>query len=115
MERFANYRVIVVSTPSDRQRLRDINFPVGQILVVDVNAENAADYDVDCAEGGVAWEADGLMILALEANGTVGHHGDLDGEDGAPGLGEVGLFELVDVVGEGFGGGVDGVAEGVGG
>ncbi len=77
--------------------------------------ENAADHDVDCAERRVTWEAKGLVILAFKADRTVCDHGNFDWEDCTPHLFKSGLFELVDVVGEGFGGGVDGVAKGVGG
>ena len=106
--------VIVISTPRNRLSLRDINLSIRQIPIVDMNTQHPPDDDVDGPKRRVPGQTDCLVVLAFEADGGVGDHGDLDGEDGAPGFGEGGFFELVDVVGEGFGGGVDGVPEGVG-
>jgi hypothetical protein len=53
------------------------------------------------------------VVLALEADGAVGHHGAVD--EGGRGFGEVGGGEFVERVRAEGGGEVDGFAEGVGG
>ena len=62
LEAITHDRVIVVSAAGDGQGFGDVDLAVGEIVVVDVDAEDAADYDVDCAEGGIAWKADGLVV-----------------------------------------------------
>jgi hypothetical protein len=53
------------------------------------------------------------VVLALEADGAVGHHGAVD--EGGRGFGEIGGGEFVERVRAEGGGEVDGFAEGVGG
>lgn len=103
--------VLEIAQPGDGLGLARVDLAVREHALVNVHADDAADDHVDGAHGRVAGEADGLDVLALEADGAGGDHGDLGLEVLGPRLGQAGAVELVDVSGHAFGGDVDGLAQ----
>lgn len=103
--------VLEIAQPGDGLGLARVDLAVGEHALVNVHADDAADDHIDGAHGRVAGEADGLDVLALEADGAGGDHGDLGLEAPGPRLGQAGAVELVDVGGHALGGDVDGLAQ----